>query len=119
MELVCTALMVEFETPVVKLVGGEFSPSSHLSTTVLGVDEVTASPVATGTGTVRAAHGILPNPSPAAVRLLTGIPTYGRATGIELTTPTGAALLSALCTSFGPMPAMVVAATGFGVRLNG
>jgi uncharacterized protein (TIGR00299 family) protein len=81
---------------------------------VLGVDEVTASPVATGTGTVRAAHGILPNPSPAAVRLLTGIPTYGRATGIELTTPTGAALLAALCTSFGPMPAMVVVASGFG-----
>ena len=81
---------------------------------VLGVDVVTASPVATGTGTVRAAHGILPNPSPAAVRLLQGIPTYGRATGVELTTPTGAALLAALATSFGPMPAMVVAASGFG-----
>ncbi len=81
---------------------------------VLGVDEVTASPVATGTGTIRAAHGILPNPSPAAVRLLEGIPTYGRATGVELTTPTGAALLAALSTSFGPMPAMVVAASGFG-----
>jgi hypothetical protein len=81
---------------------------------VLGVDEVTASPVATGTGTVRATHGILPNPSPAAVRLLQGVPTYGRATGIELTTPTGAALLSALATSFGPMPAMVVTASGFG-----
>jgi uncharacterized protein (TIGR00299 family) protein len=81
---------------------------------VLGVDEVTASSVATGTGTVRAAHGILPNPSPAAVRLLEGIPTYGRATGVELTTPTGAALLAALSTSFGPMPAMVVAASGFG-----
>ena len=63
---------------------------------VLGVDEVTASAVATGTGTVRTAHGLLPNPSPAAVRLLEGIPTYGRATGVELTTPTGAALLAAL-----------------------
>jgi pyridinium-3,5-bisthiocarboxylic acid mononucleotide nickel chelatase len=81
---------------------------------VLGVDEVTASAVATGTGTVRSAHGILPNPSPAAVRLLEGIPTYGRATGVELTTPTGAALLAGLSTSFGPMPAMVVAASGFG-----
>jgi pyridinium-3,5-bisthiocarboxylic acid mononucleotide nickel chelatase len=81
---------------------------------VLGVDEVTASSVATGTGTVRSAHGILPNPSPAAVRLLEGIPTYGRATGVELTTPTGAALLAALSTSFGPMPAMMVAASGFG-----
>ena len=68
------------------------SPRSKCS----GVDEVTASAVATGTGTVRSAHGLLPNPSPAAVRLLEGIPTYGRATGVELTTPTGAALLAAL-----------------------
>jgi uncharacterized protein (TIGR00299 family) protein len=81
---------------------------------VLGVDQVTASAVATGTGTVRSAHGILPNPSPAAVRLLQGIPTYGRATGVELTTPTGAALLAALSSSFGPLPSMVVTASGFG-----
>jgi uncharacterized protein (TIGR00299 family) protein len=81
---------------------------------VLGVDEIAASAVATGTGTVRSAHGLLPNPSPAAVRLLEGIPTYGRPTGIELTTPTGAALLAALSGSFGPMPAMVVTASGFG-----
>ena len=81
---------------------------------VLGVDEITASSVALGTGMVSAAHGMLPNPSPAAVRLLQGIPTYGRATTIELTTPTGAALLSALSRSFGPMPAMVMTASGFG-----
>ncbi|HMD45338.1 MAG TPA: nickel pincer cofactor biosynthesis protein LarC [Acidimicrobiales bacterium] len=81
---------------------------------VLGVDEVTASPVATGTGTVRAAHGLLPNPSPAVVRLLEGAPTYGRATTVELTTPTGAAILAALATSFGPMPAMDLLASGFG-----
>jgi hypothetical protein len=81
---------------------------------VLGIDEVTASSVATGTGTVRTAHGLLPNPSPAAVHLLVGVPTYGRATRVELTTPTGAALLAALSTSFGPMPDMVVTSSGFG-----
>ena len=81
---------------------------------VLGVDDVTASAVATGTGTVRSAHGFLPNPSPAAVRLLQGVPTYGRQTRVELTTPTGAALLAELATSFGPMPAMVVTSSGFG-----
>jgi uncharacterized protein (TIGR00299 family) protein len=81
---------------------------------VLGVDEVTASPVATGTGMVRSAHGLLPNPSPAAVRLLEGVPTYGRATTVELTTPTGAALLAGLAGGFGPMPAMVVHRSGFG-----
>jgi uncharacterized protein (DUF111 family) len=70
--------------------------------------------VATGTGTVRTAHGLLPNPSPAVVRLLAGAPTYGRDTVVELTTPTGAALLAALAGSFGPMPPMEVAVTGFG-----
>jgi pyridinium-3,5-bisthiocarboxylic acid mononucleotide nickel chelatase len=78
------------------------------------VDQVSASAVATGTGTIRSAHGLLPNPSPAAVRLLEGVPTYGRDTRVELTTPTGAALVAALCGSFGPMPAMVVISTGFG-----
>jgi hypothetical protein len=42
------------------------------------------------------------------------VPTYGRDTRIELTTPTGAALMATLATSFGPMPAMTIAATGFG-----
>ena len=81
---------------------------------VLGVDEVSASAVATGSGTVRSAHGRLPNPAPATMRLLEGIPTYGRDVDIELTTPTGAALVAALCSSFGPMPDMIVSASGFG-----
>jgi uncharacterized protein (TIGR00299 family) protein len=81
---------------------------------LLGIDEVQASAVATGTGMVRAAHGLIPNPAPAAVELLRGAPTYGIDTGVELTTPTGAALLAALSTSFGPLPAMRIAASGFG-----
>jgi uncharacterized protein (TIGR00299 family) protein len=81
---------------------------------VLGVDAVHASAVATGTGMVRTAHGLLPNPAPAVVALLEGAPTYGRDQTEELTTPTGAALLSALCSGWGPLPAMTVAAMGFG-----
>ena len=81
---------------------------------VLGVDTVASSPVAVGTGTVVAAHGLLPNPPPAVVRLLVGAPTYGRHLPVELTTPTGAALLATLVSSFGPLPAMTVTATGFG-----
>ncbi|HEY3942874.1 MAG TPA: nickel pincer cofactor biosynthesis protein LarC [Acidimicrobiales bacterium] len=81
---------------------------------LLGVDVVTASSVATGTGTVRTAHGVLPNPPPAVTRLLRGIPAYGRETPVELTTPTGAALLATLASGFGPMPAMRVTSTGFG-----
>jgi pyridinium-3,5-bisthiocarboxylic acid mononucleotide nickel chelatase len=81
---------------------------------ILGIDDVAASPVATGLGTVRSAHGLLPNPSPAVVRLLRGIPTWGRDLSVELTTPTGAAILAATATSFGPLPPMRIAATGFG-----
>jgi uncharacterized protein (TIGR00299 family) protein len=81
---------------------------------LLGIDEVHASAVATGTGMIRSAHGALPNPAPAVVELLRGAPTYGRDVGVELTTPTGAALLSSLVTSWGPMPPMTISSTGFG-----
>src|SRR5438132_546979 len=79
---------------------------------VLGVDEVRASAVATGTGMVRTAHGMLPNPAPAVVELLRGAPTFGRDVPFELTTPTGAGLLAAMATGYGPLPAMTIAATG-------
>lgn len=81
---------------------------------VLGVARVTASPVATGLGMVRSAHGIIPNPAPAVLELLRGAPTYGREVSVELTTPTGAALLSAMVSAYGPLPALTVSATGYG-----
>ncbi len=80
----------------------------------LGVDVVTASPVATGTGMVRTAHGMLPNPSPAVVELLRDAPVHGLEVNAELTTPTGAALLAAMASDFGAMPAMTLRAVGFG-----
>jgi uncharacterized protein (TIGR00299 family) protein len=85
---------------------------------LLDVDVVRASAVATGTGMVRAAHGLIPNPAPAVVGLLAAVeaPTYGRDTPLELTTPTGAALLAALVGrgGFGPLPALEVQAVGYG-----
>ena len=81
---------------------------------LLGVEQVAASPVATGLGMVRSAHGLLPNPAPAVVELLEGIPTDGRDLNVELTTPTGAAILATWGSSFGPMPAMTIEASGFG-----
>ncbi|HEX2038105.1 MAG TPA: nickel pincer cofactor biosynthesis protein LarC [Acidimicrobiales bacterium] len=81
---------------------------------VLEIDLIEASPVATGTGMVRGAHGVLPNPAPAVVELLQGAPTYGRDVTTELTTPTGAALLAALASGFGPLPPMTISSTGFG-----
>ena len=79
----------------------------------LDVSTIVAGPVALGQGTARSAHGLIPNPAPATIRLLTNFEVIGLDTPIELTTPTGAALLAALATS-GPMPAMTIEASGFG-----
>lgn len=83
---------------------------------VLGVDEVRCSPIALGTGRVHAAHGHLPNPAPAVLRILeeVGAPARGVATEVELTTPTGAALVGSLATGFGPLPDVIVTASGYG-----
>jgi pyridinium-3,5-bisthiocarboxylic acid mononucleotide nickel chelatase len=81
---------------------------------ILGVDDVRSSSVANGSGMVRAAHGLLPNPAPAVVELLHGAPTHGIDVPIELTTPTGAALLAATVTAWGPLPAMRIDTSGFG-----
>lgn len=87
---------------------------------VLGVDRVISSTIATGMGMVRSSHGMLPNPSPAVVELLArvGAPSQGVDTHIELTTPTGAGLITTLADGWGPMPALRVSATGFGAGTN-
>lgn len=83
---------------------------------VLDVADVVCSPVTVGQGRVRAAHGHLPNPSPAVVRILTeaGAPVRGVDSPIELTTPTGAALMASLASRFGPLPDMALVASGHG-----
>ena len=81
---------------------------------LLGVDLVLAGPVATGVGTTRAAHGTIPVPAPAVVALLAGAPIAQVDVGMELTTPTGAALLRALVAGWGPMPAMTIVGSGYG-----
>jgi pyridinium-3,5-bisthiocarboxylic acid mononucleotide nickel chelatase len=81
---------------------------------VLDVSEIRASEVAQGSGMVRTAHGMLPNPVPAVVELLRDAPTFGLAVPFELTTPTGAALLAALGSGWGPLPAMTVRSVGYG-----
>jgi pyridinium-3,5-bisthiocarboxylic acid mononucleotide nickel chelatase len=81
---------------------------------ILGVDDVQASAVANGTGMIKAAHGLLPNPPPAVVELLHHAPTYGIELPVELTTPTGAALLAATVTRWGVLPEMRITTSGFG-----
>ena len=78
-------------------------------------DEIVASPVNFGGGTVRCAHGVLPVPAPATAFLLEGIPAHGDGEVLcELCTPTGAALLKHFANHFGPMPAIKAEKTGFG-----
>lgn len=81
---------------------------------LLEIDEVVSSPVATGAGTVQSAHGTIPNPAPAVLAILEGAPVHGRDVPLELTTPTGAAILVAAGATFGPMPPMTLGATGYG-----
>ncbi len=82
----------------------------------LGIDRIVYSPIALGHGTVQTAHGTLPNPVPAVSRMLAtaGAATVGVDTTMELSTPTGVALLTVLGERCGPMPSMTVASTGFG-----
>ncbi|MFD7074627.1 nickel pincer cofactor biosynthesis protein LarC [Nocardioides sp. NPDC059952] len=83
----------------------------------LGGTEVVVSPVAVGSGSVRAAHGTLSVPPPAVARLLTGVPSFAGPPGhpqMEMCTPTGAALLTTLATSWGDQPPMVTSAIGVG-----
>jgi len=80
----------------------------------LEIDAVVSSPVPVGRGFVQTRHGTLPVPAPATTEILAGVPIRGTELATEMTTPTGAALVKALATSFGPMPAMIPEQTGWG-----
>lgn len=80
----------------------------------LGVEAWHCSPLNVGGGTVRCAHGVFPVPAPATAELLKGAPTYGSDIRMELTTPTGAALVRALGCTFGAAPPIAVSAIGYG-----
>lgn len=81
---------------------------------LLAVARFSSSPVPTGRGTVKAAHGVMPVPTPGTLALLKGVPLAPSTVEFELTTPTGAAILTAVVTEFTPTPAMVVEKIGHG-----
>ena len=85
-----------------------------LALDLLGIERIYCSPINVGRGTVQTEHGILPVPAPATAKLLAGKPIYSRGPAMELTTPTGAAVVAALATDFGAMPPMRVQAIGYG-----
>jgi uncharacterized protein (TIGR00299 family) protein len=80
----------------------------------LNADRVVCSPLNVGGGMVKSAHGLLPVPAPATLRLLGAAPIYSGAVQKELVTPTGALIATAYATAFGPVPAMTVERVGYG-----
>jgi uncharacterized protein (TIGR00299 family) protein len=83
---------------IVDIVGGVFGLN------YLGIEQIYASRLTTGTGFVQCSHGLMPVPAPATAELLTGIPYIPGEIAKELVTPTGAALLSTLAVKYGSLP---------------
>ncbi len=81
---------------------------------LLRATDIRSSPINVGSGTVNTEHGVLPVPAPATARLLRDRPIYSSGPVAELTTPTGAALVSTLATDFGGVPPVRVLSQGFG-----
>lgn len=82
---------------------------------IIGADRIVVSPVTTGFGNVRCAHGILPVPAPATALILNDVPLRAGSIEGELCTPTGAALVKHYADEFGNMPQMTVSRIGYGM----
>ncbi len=80
----------------------------------LHITSLQCAPLPMPRGWVQCAHGLLPLPAPAVCELLQGVPAYGVELSQELVTPTGAAIVKALSTGYGPMPAMTITGVGYG-----
>ena len=81
---------------------------------LLGIERFAASPLHVGSGTVDMDHGRYPVPPPAVAELLKGVAFYSTDTVGELVTPTGAAIITTVCTDYGPIPQMELRQTGYG-----
>lgn len=81
---------------------------------MMGIKKVCSSPLNLGSGMVNCAHGTFPVPAPATANLIAGFPAYTSDVKHELTTPTGAAIVTTLAEESGPMPVMTLASAGYG-----
>lgn len=81
---------------------------------LLGAERLVCSPVPTGSGTIQIAHGRVSVPAPATAELLRDVPLAESSVQAELTTPTGAAIVTTLAHQFGPLPAMQITSVGYG-----
>ncbi|WP_448597295.1 nickel pincer cofactor biosynthesis protein LarC [Thermoleptolyngbya sp.] len=82
----------------------------------LGIEQLYCSAMPIGGGTIWAAHGRLPVPSPAVLKLweMRQVPIYSNGIERELVTPTGAAIATTLAAQFGPPPPMTLTRVGLG-----
>jgi uncharacterized protein (TIGR00299 family) protein len=80
----------------------------------LEVDRVVVSPMTTGFGTVRCAHGVYPVPGPATLLLVRGCPVQSGDLEAERLTPTGAAILTTVADAWGQLPPMRPLDVGYG-----
>ncbi len=80
----------------------------------LKIDRFVCSPLHVGSGMVKMAHGQFPIPPPAVAELLKGVPFYATEIKGELLTPTGAAIITTVCSEYGPIPQMTAEITGYG-----
>ena len=85
----------------------------------LGITRVFCSSLPMGYGMIAAGHGRLPNPAPATLELLKGLPVYGTDLPGELVTPTGAVILKGLEASFEPCPPLLLDTGGLRRRHPG
>jgi uncharacterized protein (TIGR00299 family) protein len=81
---------------------------------LLGVERFTSRAVPTGTGMVKCEHGLMPIPAPATAQLLKGVPLAACPIKAELTTPTGAAILTTVVQQWCELPALTVERIGHG-----
>jgi uncharacterized protein (TIGR00299 family) protein len=93
---------------IVDIVGGVFALEWF------GAHRVIASPINLGSGTVLCTHGVFPVPAPATARLVQGAPVYQSGPPVELTTPTGALLVTGLTDTYGPLPPCRIERVGYG-----
>jgi uncharacterized protein (TIGR00299 family) protein len=80
----------------------------------LGVEKWVGSDLNVGSGTVKCAHGTLPVPAPATLKLLGDAPVYAAGPAMERVTPTGATILKMLGVEYATLPPMRISATGYG-----
>lgn len=81
---------------------------------MLGIERFVCSKIHVGSGFVTMEHGKYPVPPPAVAKLLEGVPAYSTEITGELLTPTGAAIITTLCTEYRPMPEMEIEQNGYG-----